>query len=124
MATAKKTTAKAADMFTAFQDNEAMAALSESSTALAEGIKEIGAAAMTFATDNMKTSAEAAKAVTGAASIQEAFEVQTGFAKQAMSQYMEQTGAMTTLMSEAFMGAFVPLQAQAGKVVETFGVSK
>jgi len=98
--------------------------ISAATQASAKGAQEINTRAMAFFQDAMATGMEASKSVTAAKSLQEAMELQAGFAKSAFEVYMRQFGEMASLYAATLKEASAPLNAHAGTVVEKMQLVK
>lgn len=96
---------------------EAMVA---SATAATKGAEALGAQAMAFSKTAMERQMEAAKALAGARSVQEAVELQTAFAKSALETYMAELNRATETVSGAVKECMRPLNERATAMMETF----
>lgn len=96
---------------------EAMVA---SATAATKGAEALGAQVMTFSKTAMERQVEAAKALTGARSVQEAVELQTAFAKSAMETYMAELNRAAETVSATVKDSLRPLNERATAMMETF----
>lgn len=96
---------------------EAMVA---SATAATKGAEALGAQVMTFSKTAMECQVEAAKALTGARSVQEAVELQTAFAKSAMETYMAELNRAAETVSATVKDSLRPLNERATAMMETF----
>ena len=119
---------------TAFKDGveKSMAALSEASTyskknleavvasatAAARGAEALSAHAVAYSKTAFETQVNAAKALAAAKTPQEAFELQTSFAKSAFEAYVSEAGRMTEMLTATFKDSFKPLNE---RVTETVG---
>ncbi len=128
----------AADYFTAsntaLKDNieKSMAAVAElnahsrknleaivaSVTAAAKGAETVGARAMAFSKSSVEHQVAAAKALAGAKSIQEAVELQTGFAKTAFETIVAEVNEMSETMSTSVKDALSPINERVTAFVE------
>ena len=74
-------------------------ALVASATAAAKGVETVGARAIAFSKKSMEDQIAAAKALAAAKSIQEAVELQTGFAKTAFETYVAEMNKIAETIS-------------------------
>jgi phasin family protein len=100
---------------------EAMVA---SATAATKGAESLGAQAMAFSKAAIERQVEAAKALTGARSVQEAVELQTAFAKSAMETYMAELNRATETVSATVKESLRPLNERATAMMETFQAAR
>jgi len=100
---------------------EAMVA---STTAATKGAEALGAQAMAFSKSAVERQIEAAKALTGARSVQEAVELQTAFAKSAMETYMAELNRATETVSTTVKDSLRPLNERATAVMETLQAAR
>lgn len=138
MATPKDTVKNATDYFTAsnhaLKDNieKSMSAMSEMSaiskknmeamvasmTAAAKGAETVGARAMAFSKKSMEDQVAAAKALSSAKSIQEAVELQTGFAKTAFDTIVAEVNEISETMSASVKESMAPINERVTAFVE------
>lgn len=97
---------------------DGMTAATACAQASAKGAQEINARALAFFQDATAMGVEATKTVSSAKSVQEAMELQAGFAKTAFDTYMKNFGEMASLYAATMKEAAAPLNAHAGTVVE------
>ncbi len=100
---------------------EAMVA---SATAATKGAESLGAQAMAFSKGAIERQVEAAKALTGARSVQEAVELQTAFAKSAIETYMAELNRATETVSATVKDSLRPLNERATAMMETFQAAR
>jgi phasin family protein len=94
-------------------------ALIASVTAATKGAEALGAHAMAFTKKAVEDQASAAKALTGARSVQEVVELQTSFAKSAMEAYMAEMNRASEIVSAAVKDSIKPLNERATTFMET-----
>lgn len=94
---------------------EAMVA---SATAAAKGVETVGARAMAFSKKSMEGQIAAAKALSSAKSIQEAVELQTGFAKTAFETYVAEMNELSEITSASVKEALSPINERVTAMVE------
>lgn len=95
-------------------------ALVASTTAATKGAETLGAQAMAFSKSAFERQVEAAKALTGARSVQEAIELQTAFAKSALETYMAELNRATETVSATMKDSLRPINERATAMMETF----
>ena len=81
-----------------------------SMTAAAKGAETVGAHTVAFSKKSFEGQVAAAKALTAAKSLQEAVELQTGFAKAAFESYVAQMTKLSELMVATSKETFQPIQ--------------
>ncbi len=89
-----------------------------SATAAAKGAETVGMRAMAFSKKSMESQVAAAKALTSAKSIQEAVELQTGFAKAAMETYIAEMTELSSIASTSVKDAMAPISERVTAMVE------
>jgi phasin family protein len=94
-------------------------ALVASTTAATKGAETLGAQAMAFSKSAFERQVEAAKALTGARSVQEAVELQTAFAKSALETYMAELNRATETVSTTLKDSLRPINERATAMMET-----
>jgi len=99
-------------------------ALVASATAATKGAESLGAQAMSFSKTAVERQVEAAKALSGARSVQEAVELQTAFAKSAMETYMAELTRATETVSATVKDSLRPLNERATAMMETFQAAR
>ena len=87
-------------------------------TAATKGAEALGAQVLAFSKSAVESQASAAKALTGARSVQEVVELQTGFAKSALETYIGQLNSASEIVSAAVKDAIKPLNERATALVE------
>ncbi len=100
---------------------EAMVA---SATAATKGAESLGAQAMAFSKSAIERQVEAAKALTGARSVQEAVELQTAYAKSAIETYMAELNRATEIVSATVKDSLRPINERATAMMETFQAAR
>jgi phasin family protein len=93
-------------------------ALVASVTAATKGAEALGAQAMAFTKKSVEDQAAAAKALTGARSVQEVVELQTSFAKSAIEAYIAELNRASETVSAAVKDSIKPLNERATALVE------
>lgn len=99
-------------------------ALVASTTAATKGAEALGAQAMSFSKGAVERQVEAAKALSGVRSVQEAVELQTAFAKSAMEIYMAGLTRATETFSATVKDSLRPLNERATAMMETFQAAR
>ena len=94
---------------------EAMVA---SVTAATRAAETLGAQAMAYTKASMEKQVEAARAMTTARSVQEAVELQTTFARQALESYVSEMNRATETVSTAMKDTLKPLNERATAMME------
>lgn len=84
----------------------------QSATAMTKAFERINGEWMAFGKQQMEDGVAAFKAVAGAKSVHEAWEVQTDFAKSALDAYIAQATKVSDLYMDAAKKAFEPLGSQ------------
>lgn len=136
-ATAEQYTAAGAQ---AFKDNveKSLASLNElnahskknleaivaSATAATKGAESLGAQAMSFSKTALERQVEAAKALTGARSLQEAVELQTAFAKATLETYMSELNRATETVSATVKDSMRPINERATAMMESLQAAR
>ncbi|MBI1406964.1 MAG: phasin family protein [Caulobacter sp.] len=87
-------------------------------TAATKGAESLGAQAMAYSKKAMEDQVSAAKALSGAKSVQEAMELQTTWAKSAMELYMAEIGKMGETVAAAVKDSMKPLNERVTATVE------
>jgi phasin family protein len=93
-------------------------ALIASMTAAAKGAETVGTRAMAFSKKSMESQIAAAKALSAAKSIQEAVELQTGFAKTAFESYVAEVNEISEITSTSVKEAISPINERVTALVE------
>ena len=93
-------------------------ALIVSATAAAKGYETVGARYMAFSKKSIEDQIAAAKALAGAKSVQEAVELQTGFAKTAFETLVSEVNEITETMSSSVKESFSPINERVTAMVE------
>ena len=94
-------------------------AVVSSLTAATRGAESLGAQAMSYGKTSMEQSAEAARALTAARSIQEAVELQTNYARTALETYLSEMNRMSETVAAAVKDSLAPLNERATAAMET-----
>lgn len=94
-------------------------ALIASATAAAKGAETVGARAMAFSKKSMEDHVAAAKALAAAKSVQEAVELQTGFAKTAFETLVSEVNELSETMSTSVKDAMSPINERVTAMVES-----
>ena len=87
-------------------------------TAATKGAETLGAQTMAFSKQALEDQVAAAKSLAGAKSVQEAFELQTAWAKSAMEGYMAQFGKFSEVVTDSVKETMKPLNERVAAVVE------
>ena len=93
-------------------------AMIASMTAAAKGAETVGQRAMAFSKKSLEGQIAAAKALSSAKSIQEAVELQTGFAKAAFESYVAEVNEISELTSSSVKEAMSPINERVTAMVE------
>ncbi len=96
-----------------------MEAVAESTKITTKAMEDIGTRYADFSRGTFERGMEAAKSMTSAQSVQEAMEMQAGYAKSFMETYLEEVNALTGRFASMVKDASAPINAQAGQVVST-----
>jgi phasin family protein len=86
-------------------------------TAAAKGAEVLGAQAVAYSKSTFETQVNAAKALAGAKTPQELFELQTAFAKGAFETYVTEVGKMSEIFAASFRESVKPLNERVTDVV-------
>lgn len=87
-------------------------------TAATKGAESLGAQYMAYSKAAVEGQVAAAKALSGAKSVQEAVELQTSWAKSAMELYMAEVGKMGETVSATIKDSFKPINERVTATVE------
>ena len=93
-------------------------AMIASATAAARGAETVGARAVAFSKKSVENQIAAAKALASAKSIQEAVELQTGFAKSAFEAIVSEVNEVSETMSASVKDAMAPINERVTAFVE------
>ncbi len=104
-------------------NKETAEALVSAGNLAAQGAEEVNADLLAFAQVQVEESVAAAKAVFGAKTVQEAFELQANFAKTHLDAYVAQTTKIGEMMTRTTQLAFEPINSRYATVAEKFGKS-
>ena len=100
------------------QSKKNLEAIVASTTAATRGAEALGAHAMAFSKQALEDQVAAAKSLAGAKSVQEAIELQTGWAKSAMEGYLANFGKFNEVVTESVKEAMKPLNERVAAYVE------
>ena len=103
---------------------QTLEALVASATATAKGAESLGAQALAYSKTAVEGHVAAAKALTGARSVQEVIELQTAYAKSSLETYISEMNRASEILSATVKGAFRPLNERATAVVETLQAAR
>jgi hypothetical protein len=106
-----ETWTKAYERFAGF-GKEGFEAYMQSATTFAKAFERINSEVMSYSKQQMEDGVAAFKAVAGAKSVHEAWEVQSDFAKSALDAYIAQATKINDLVMDAAKQAAEPLTAQ------------
>lgn len=87
-------------------------------TAAAKGAEALGAETIAYSKSAMENQVAAAKSLTGAKSVQEVLELQTGFAKSALEAYIAQVSKASEIVSASMKDSMKPLNERVTAAVE------
>jgi phasin family protein len=93
-------------------------ALIASATAAAKGVETVGTRAVAFSKKSVENQIAAAKALAAAKSIQEAVELQTGYAKSAFETYVAEVNEISEITSASVKDALTPINERVTAIVE------
>jgi len=93
-------------------------------TATAKGAEALTSETLAFSKSAMESQVAAAKSLTGIKSVQELFELQSGFAKTAMESYMAQMGKMSEILTASMKDAAKPLNERVTATVAAFQAAR
>ena len=94
-------------------------AVVSSISAATRGAEALGAQAMSFGKSSMEQSAEAARALSAAKSVQEAVELQTNYARTALETYLSEMNRMSETVAASVKDSLAPLNERATAAMET-----
>ena len=100
------------------QSKRNLEALVASVTAATKGAEALGAQAMSYTKKAMEENVQAAKALTGARTVQEVVELQTTFAKAAMEAYIAEMNRASEIVASTVKDSMRPLNERATSAVE------
>jgi phasin family protein len=87
-------------------------------TAAAKGAEALGAETIAYSKAAMENQVAAAKSLSGAKSVQEVVELQTGFAKSALEAYIAQVSKASEIVSASMKDSLKPLNERVTATVE------
>ena len=87
-------------------------------TAAAKGAEALGAETSAYSKAAMENQVAAAKSLSGAKSVQEVVELQTGFAKSALEAYIAQVSKASEIVSASMKDSLKPLNERVTATVE------
>jgi phasin family protein len=94
-------------------------AMVQSMTAATKGAEQVGSQAMSYGKSSMEQSAEAARALTAAKSVQEAVELQTNYARTALEGYLNELNRMSETVANSVKESLAPINERATAAMET-----
>ena len=94
-------------------------AMASSISAATRGAEALGAQAMSYGKSSIEQSAEAARALTAAKSVQEAVELQTNYARTALETYLSEMNRMSETVAASVKDSLAPLNERATAAMET-----
>ena len=97
-----------------------MEAVVASVTAATKGAETLGAQAMAFSKKSTEDQVAAAKALSGAKSLQEAVELQTTFAKTSLDAYLAELNKWSDIVSGSVRESLRPINERVSAAVEQF----
>lgn len=100
------------------QAKQNLEALVASATAATKGAEAVSAQTIAFSKQAFEDQVAAAKQLAGAKSVQEAFELQTAWAKSAFESYIANFGKLTETLTESVKETAKPLNERVAAVVE------
>lgn len=93
-------------------------------TAAAKGAEALTTETLAYSKTAMETQVAAAKSLSGVKSVQELFELQSGFAKTAMESYMTQMGKVSEILTASMKDAVKPINERVTATVEAFQAAR
>jgi len=93
-------------------------------TAAAKGAESLTTETLAYSKTAMEAQVAAAKSISGIKSVQELFELQSGFAKSAMESYMAQMGKVSQIMSASMKDTVKPINERVTATVEAFQAAR
>ena len=87
-------------------------------TAATKGAEALGAQAMAYSKANFESQVAAAKSLASAKSVQEVVELQTGYARSFLENYMAEFGKLTETVSTSVKDSMKPLNERVTAMVE------
>jgi phasin family protein len=106
------------------QSKSTLEALVASATAAGKGAETLGAQAVAYSKKSMDDHIAAARSLTAAKSIQEAFELQTAWAKSALEGYLAEVTRASDTMTASVKETLTPLNARFTAAVEAFQAAR
>jgi phasin family protein len=100
------------------QSKQNLEAIVASVTATAKGVEALSAETVAYSKTAFESQVAAAKTLSGVKSVQEAFEVQSTFAKSAFEGYMAQMTKASEIMTATMKESFKPLNERVTATVE------
>jgi len=93
-------------------------------TAAAKVAEALTTETLAYSKTAMENQVAAAKSLSGVKSVQELFELQSGFAKTAMESYMTQMGKVSEIMTASMKDAVKPINERVTATVEAFQAAR
>ncbi|OYU70026.1 MAG: phasin family protein [Alphaproteobacteria bacterium PA2] len=93
-------------------------------TAAAKGAEALTTETLAYSKTAMENQVAAAKSLSSVKSVQELFELQSGFAKTAMESYMTQMGKVSEIMTASMKDAVKPINERVTATVEAFQAAR
>ena len=93
-------------------------------TAAAKGAEALTTETLAYSKTAMESQVAAAKSMSGVKSVQELFELQSGFAKTAMESYMAQMGKVSEIFTASMKDAVKPINERVTATVEAFQAAR
>lgn len=100
------------------QSKKNLEAVVASATAATKGAEALGAHAMAFSKQAIEDQVAAAKSLAGAKSLQEAIELQTGWAKSALEGYIANFGKLSQIVTDSVKETTKPLNERVAAFAE------
>lgn len=101
-------------------NKEGLAAMSESAKLTTKGFESLSERTAAFFKDNMAAGLEVTRDMSGVKTVQDAFELQSSFAKANLEKYVTEAGEVTALMADTARAAGEPISAHIEIVVDKF----
>jgi phasin family protein len=100
------------------QSKQNLEAFVASATAAAKGAETVGAHALAYSKKSLESQVAAAKALSAAKSLQEAMELQSGYAKTAFEAFVAEVGDVSEIAATSVKNAISPINERVTAFVE------
>ena len=102
------------------QSKQNLEAMVAAATAATKGAEALGAQAIAFSKKSVEDNVAAAKTLSGAKSVQEVVELQTGWYKASLEAYMAEFNRASEIVAASVKDSLTPLNARVTAAVEKF----